>query len=567
MKKTLIALFLTSLSLGASASNGKLDAIYYGGDIVTMDERLKNPEAVGIMDGKITSVGLFDHVKENADPNTRYINLKGQTLMPGFVEPHVHIIGTAFSEEIFLDLSHFTLPNDTLDSIVQRLKDASDKIPDGGWVLGFGVDPSRTNPFMAELTADILDKVSTTKPVFVINQSMHIAYVNHKALEVAGIDDNTPNPPGGGMYVKDSNGHLTGKLIEPPSYDKFLKTMPLPSQADILAAIQKTGQKLTKQGVTTSAEIALGSYLGVDKEYEMINNMTHNGTLPVRVRGYLYAEAFPITNQSYKPNQGDDTFRLIGYKILSDGSNQGLTGAMKQPYQYPENTSNKGQLNYTQQDLLNNIQPRFKEGWQISVHANGDRAIEETLSVYEQLVKTPEDAKKRLRIEHFSIPTEQEIKKAKKLGVVPGFTVGHTDYWGEAFHDHLLGPERANRLDPSASLLKEGMHFAYHSDSPVSPINPLKYASEGASRLWQAKPQKVLNGQERISNWEALKRITIDAAYQVKMETKIGSITPGKYADFVVLSQNPLKTGAYEIRDIQVNETWLNGQKVYQKNK
>lgn len=568
MKKILVAgplaCLLAGLSFGAIADGNAPDTIFYGGDIVTMDAKRPSAEAVAVKNGTIQKVGKLADLKKRADSHTQLINLQGQTLLPGFVEPHVHIFGTTFSEGIFLDLSNFELPHDTMDGLVQKLTDYADKLPDGAWVAGFGVDPSRTDPFMAELTADILDKVSTTKPIFVINQSMHIAYVNHKALEVAGITDSTPNPSGGGKYVKDANGHLTGKLIEPPTYNAFLSKMPLPTKDEILTALKKTGRKLTQQGVTTSAEITLGAYLGLDKEYAILNELTHDGTLPVRVRAYIYADDYPSTNHTYKPDQGDDLFKVIGVKVISDGSNQGLTGAMEKPYSYPAQTTNTGNLNYTQQELLAIIKPRFDEGWQISIHANGDRAIGETLAVYEKLVTRPADAKKRLRIEHFSVPTEDEIRKARKLGVVPGFTIGHTDYWGEAFHDHILGAERADRIDPSAAMIEQGMRFAYHSDSPVSPINPLKYVSEGATRLWQVPPQKVLNASQKVSVENALKAVTIHAAYQMKMDDKAGSITPGKYADFAIVDRNPLKTEPYEIRNIKVKQTWLGGKLVNQ---
>jgi len=397
-----------------------------------------------------------------------------------------------------------------------------------------------------------------------MNQSMHIAYVNHKALEMAGVNDSSPNPKGG-TFLKDSKGRLTGVIYEVPAFEFFLSKMPLPTQEIVEQAVAKVGQTLVSKGVTTSAEITVGGYLGVDKEYALFNTMTRNGKLPVRVRGYMYSTAYPTTNNSYKPSQGDDTFKLIGVKIVADGSNQGLTGAMSKPYDYPAGTTNTGTLNFTEQELYDLAKPRFDEGWQISVHSNGDKSIEQTLNVFSRLVKKPSDAKSRLRIEHFTVPTEAQIDKAAKLGVVPGFTIGHTDYWGEAFHDHLLGPERADRIDPSATMIKKGMHFAYHSDSPVSPIHPLKYASEGASRLWQVAPQKVLNANEKVSINNALKAITIDAAYQLKMDDKIGSLEAGKYADFAIVNQNPMKTDAYKIRDIEVNETWVNGRQVFKK--
>ncbi|QWE30256.1 amidohydrolase [Polynucleobacter sp. Adler-ghost] len=545
-------------------AKGDADAIFYGGDIVTMNKSQPTAEAVAIQNGKIIQVGPLSKLKTLQGQGTKLINLNGQTLMPGLVEPHVHIMGTAFSEEIFLNLSNFTMPHDTLDSLVAKLTAYSKNFKDGEWINAFGVDPSRTEPFMSELTADILDKVSTTKPIFVMNQSMHIAYVNHKALEMAGLTDSSPDPKGGKL-LKDSKGRLTGVVYEAPAFYLFLDKMPPPTQEVVEQAVAKVGQRLVSKGVTTSAEITVGGYLGVDKEYALFNAMTHSGKLPVRVRGYMYSNAYPTTNKSYKPGQGDDTFKLIGVKIVADGSNQGLTGAMSKPYDYPAGTSNTGTLNFTEQELYDLAKPRFDEGWQLSVHSNGDKSIEQTLNVFAKLVTKPADTKSRLRIEHFTVPTEAQIDRAAKLGVVPGFTIGHTDYWGEAFHNHLLGAERADRIDPSASLIKRGMRFAYHSDSPVSPIHPLKYASEGAARLWQVSPQKVLNPSQKISINHALKAVTIDAAYQLKMDDKIGSIQEGKYADFAIVNQNPMKTDAYKIRDIEVNETWVNGKQVFKR--
>jgi len=559
---TLVAMCAIAQSVIAG---GNADTIFYGGDVVTMNKAQPKAEAVAVQGGKIIKVGSLSQVKALQGKDTKLINLNGQTLMPGLVEPHVHIVGTAFSEEVWTNLSNFTLPHDTLDSLVKKLSDIGKGVKDGEWISAFGVDPSRTDPFMSELTADILDKVSTTKPIFVMNQSMHIAYVNHKALELAGLNDSSPDPKGGKL-LKDSKGRLTGVVYEAPAFYLFLEKMSPPTQAVIEQAIAKVGQRLVSKGVTTSAEITVGAYLGVDKEYALLNGMAHNGMLPVRVRGYIYSNAFPASNTKYTPGQGDDIFKLIGVKIVADGSDQGLTGAMTKPYAYPAGTSNTGTLNFSEQELYSIAKPRFDEGWQLSVHSNGDRSIEQTLNVFEKLVKTPADAKERLRIEHFTVPTQAQIARAAKLGVVPGFTIGHTDYWGEAFHDHLLGPERANRIDAGASLIKKGMHFAYHSDSPVSPIHPLKYASEGASRLWQVTPQKVLNASEKVSINDALKAITIDAAYQLKMDDKIGSVEEGKYADFAIVDKNPMKTDAYKIRDIEVNETWVNGQRVFKKN-
>lgn len=551
------AFLLTQSALVYAAA----DTIFLGGPIVTVNANNDEVEALAVKDGKIIALGQQAEIKKNwSGSKTKVIDLNGRTLMPGFVEPHVHIVLTSMVEGLWLDLSNFTLPYDTLDAISTKLRAALKNVPPGGWLAGFGVDPSRTSPFMAELTTEVLDKVSTVVPIFIVNQSGHIAYVNTKAFEVAGVTNKTPNPPGGGIYVKDAKGNLTGKLIEPPSYLPFQSKMPVPTQAQVIEAMRKTTKRLATKGITTSAEITVGANLGLENELGLYQYLMANGGLPVRVRAYLYGSAIPKGFNAIKPNQGDDRLRFVGVKFLADGSTQGLTAALNEPYTYPAGSKNKGSLNYQTETLLNDMRPYFDQGWQISIHANGDRAIDQALENYSVLlagVAQPE--KRRLRIEHFTITKPEQLIQTKKLGVVPGFTIGHVHYWGEPFHNQIVGPARANRIDASASMKKEGIRFAYHSDSPVSPYGPLKYITQGVTRVWQSPLERVLGPLERVSVDDAIRAVTIDAAYQMMSDHEVGSLEAGKLADFVVLEKNPRTTAPAQIADIKVLETWVGG--------
>jgi predicted amidohydrolase YtcJ len=539
------------------------DTIFYGGPILTVNTKNEEVQALAVQGGKIVAAGKKDAVlKQWQGSGTKAIDLKGQTLMPGFVEPHIHIIGTAVSEVLGLNLSNFTLPYDTLDTLVAKMQAHLKTLQAGQWLVGFGVDPSRTTPFMAELNADILDKVSTSVPIFIVNQSGHIAYVNHKALELAGVTESTPNPGGGGKYLKGPDGKLTGVLIEPPTYAAFMSKMPAPSSAEIAGAVKQVAKTIAKAGVTTSAEITLGFSLGLENETKLFQALTANEGLPIRVRAYLYGPAIPKGYNGAKPGDGDDRFKFVGVKFISDGSTQGLTAALNEPYIYPAGTKNTGDLDYGTDDLYKQIKTYFDQGWQIAVHANGDRAIDQTLGNYEKLLAgNPKPQERRLRIEHFTINTEEQVKRAVKIGAIPGFTIGHVDYWGEAFHDHLVGPKRANRIDPSADFKKAGGRFAYHSDSPVSNVGPLNYISEGAGRLWQKPPREVLGPNERVTVDDAIRAVTINAAYEMFSDDKLGSLEVGKQADLVVLSANPRKTPVDQIRNIKVQETWIDGKK------
>lgn len=555
------AIYLISQS---AIAGGNADTIFYGGPIVTVNAKNEEVQALAIQNGKIVAVGTKDAVtKEWQASNTKVIDLQGQTLMPGFVEPHVHIMVTSVFEGLGLNMSNFTLPYDTLDTLSQKMKAAIKNVPPGGWLFGFGVDPSRTTPFMAEFTADELDKVSKDIPIFIVNQSGHIGYVNHKALELAGVTDKTPNPAGGGIFVKDARGKLTGKLVEPPSYLPFMAKMPNPTEAQLFAAIQGTMKKMASTGVTTASDMSVGGNFGVDKEVAIYKAIFAKNAAPIRVRGYLFSEALTNGKTSIKPNEGDDQLRFIGIKYITDGSTQGLTAALNQPYSYPKDSKWSGALNFKDAEIYASMKSYFDQGWQISAHSNGDKAINQALDSYSKLLAgNPKPQERRLRIEHFTVNHESQVKRAVKLGVVPSFTIGHVNYWGAAFHDHILGPERAKRIDPAGDFKRAGGKFTLHSDTPVSNVGPLNYVSEEVTRLWQLPPQKVLGPTQAVSVDDAIRAITIDAAYQVFADNIVGSLEVGKQADLVVLEKNPRKTPPADIRNIKVKETWIDGKKV-----
>ena len=545
-------------------AKGNADTIFYGGPIVTVNAKNEEVQALAVQNGKIVAVGTKDTVtKEWQSNSTKVVDLKGQTLMPGFVEPHVHIIVTSVFEGLGLNLSNFTLPYDTKETLSKKMKAALKDVPAGGWLFGFGVDPSRTTPFMAELTADDLDTVSKDVPIFIVNQSGHIGYVNHKALELAGVTDKTPNPAGGGIFVKDAKGKLTGKLVEPPSYLPFMAKMPAPTEAQLIGAIQGTLKKMASTGVTTASEMSVGGNFGVDKEVAIYKSIFAKNASPVRVRGYLFSESMPTGKTSLKPNEGDDQLRFIGIKYISDGSTQGLTAALKDPYTYPKNSKWSGALNFKDADIYASMKGFFDQGWQISTHANGDKAIEQTLNSYSKVLTGDAKAQdRRLRIEHFTVNNEAQVKKAVQLGVIPSFTIGHVDYWGSAFNNEIIGADRAKRIDPAGDFKRAGGKFTLHSDSPVSNVGPLNYISEEVTRLWQLPPQKVLGPDQAVSVDDAIRAVTIDAAYQLFADNIVGSLEVGKQADLVVLEKNPRTTPPADIRNIKVNGTWVDGKPV-----
>jgi predicted amidohydrolase YtcJ len=498
------------------------------------------------------------------------------------------------------NLSSFKVPMNpgTIRQIRKDLKEALKKVPVGGWLTAFGVDPSRATPFMASLDAKELDKVQYPVPIkdqipmFVLNQSGHIAYVNHRAIDLAGITPNTPNPDGG-VYERvggGQTGELNGVLQEGPAYLAFQKKIKTPTDGVWLEALRQTYKSVAEAGVTTATEMTLGAVTGsISRELALLETMGAELETQIRIRAYVFADVItPQQPLEINPNHGkNDLFKVIGVKFIADGSTQGLTAALKEPYRYQPvtpNPPNRGTLNYTDPDILFNAAKQYLDlGWQLAIHSNGDRTTEQVLGVYSQLsARTghPSPAELRCRIEHLTVTEEDQLEQIKSLGLTPSMTIGHVYFWGygfgatkeESHHEPILGSPRAQRIDPAASLLKRGIRFSFNSDSPITPVAPLRYISTAVTRLTQGgKGQKTVElfsegkDDQRISVDDAIRAVTIDAAYQLFLDDKIGSLEVGKQADLVMLEQNPRAPDMKpeDIMNIKVFSTYLSGVEKY----
>jgi predicted amidohydrolase YtcJ len=255
------------------------------------------------------------------------------------------------------------------------------------------------------------------------------------------------------------------------------------------------------------------------------------------------------------PNNGHDRLQVIGMKFWSDGSNQGYTGYQPEPY---VSSTNRGTANYTLEQLTEGMRKAHENGWQIAVHANGDAAIDLTLQAYEATLKKSPRKDHRHRTEHCSVAHPEHIAKMKELGTAPSFLIGHVYFWGRAFRDRILDPERAANYDPTAEALKAGIRWTMHADYDVTPIEPLRYVENAVTRIMRDRGQ-VLGPDQRVTVQQALKAVTINAAYQCRRDDVAGNLESGKYADLVVLERDPTAVHPTAISEIKVLETWLGG--------
>ena len=303
-----------------------------------------------------------------------------------------------------------------------------------------------------------------------------------------------------------------------------------------------------------------GLFQGV-KELDLYAGLRDTNRMSVRFRYSLsQAIADKWDEAEVQWGDGDEWLRLTGWKIVSDGSNQGRTGLQREPFL---NSAEKG-IAYVDIDELNTaVEARLRAGWAVCVHANGDAAIDRVLDAFEQAqAQGLEPSASRCRIEHCSILHDEQIVRMAKLGLSPSFLIGHVYYWGAALVDDIFGIEKASLLDRTGACEAQGIRWTIHSDDPVTEMNPLRCIENAVTRsMWRSS--ELLSPQECIPVEAALRAMTIDAAWQCHSDNEVGSLEVGKFADFVVLDEDPTKVDPQRLSEIKVLETWVNGQAVY----
>lgn len=533
-------------------SSGQKADLVVTGSLITMDDTRPRAEAMAIAAGRILAVGTRADVESFVGPGTTTLEHKSGVILPGFVEPHVHLVSSALVGG-GVDCSPYT--NKTLDAVVAALKAAAATAPAGQAVVGQLFDPSLM-PNQDTLTADVLDQISTQVPILVMNASQHFFYVNSAAYAAAGITASTPNPPGGDYGAR--NGKLTGIVSEAAAMSSFLKVMPPLTPEVIATAITEIAVMAAKQGVTYTHEAATGAIAGV-KEVDLMHQVFAQAGFPVRGSLSLWGENLDaFTAAGIVPGSGDDRLRSQTIKWVSDGSNQGYTGYMRENYL---GRDTRGAANFTQEELSAHLADTVKAGWPIMCHANGDAALDMVIAAFTAAATLPSwDRSKRHRTEHSSLLHDEHIAAMASLGVTPSFLMNHVRLWGRVMRDEILGAPRANLLDRYGSAVKAGLRASFHCDFSVSPIGPLNYIATAAART-MADGGEVLNAAERVTVAQALKGATIDAAWMCHADGLVGSLEAGKAADFVLLGDDPLAHEADPdaVREISVLATYLDG--------
>lgn len=533
--------------------------LYVNGVVITMDASNTVAEAVLVRAGQIEAVGSSEDLVSRIDDDTVVVDLRGRALMPGFIDAHGHFPGsgqTVFS----VDLNSPPIGRVTdMEGLLGNLSAFAKQRRDG-WVVGHGYDDT----LLAEKrhpTRDDLDRISTSRPVAIVHVSGHLAVVNTVGLDILGIDESTPDPLGG-VIVRDplsADGRRpNGVLEETAARAVWEYTLDLGVMDGVRMTTQAAAEYLSV-GVTTAS--AGGMPTSVAKLLGLLSRLNQ---FPQRVA------LFPLFEEVGEALLSEeltlDAFAagkvsVPRVKIIADGSIQGYTGYLSEPYYAPfkGDPLYRGYPSVPREELLRQVSGLYERRIQVAIHCNGDASIDDGLDAIEAAMKAHPWPDARPLIIHAQMTRLDQIERMAALGVTPSFFSAHTYYWGDRHAAIFMGPGRAANMSPARWALEAGVRFSSHLDTPVTPMLPLQAVWSQISR--ESTAGVVIGPEQRIDRTSALRAVTIDAAWQVFMDDKIGSIEPGKRADLVVLSDNPLTAG--DVRSIKVDRTVIDGATVY----
>lgn len=527
--------------------------IYYNGDIITMEKEGHYIEALLIEDGKIKLVGDKDKVFNEKDDYTEIVDLKGRTLMPSFIDSHSHFSMLAYNMTM-VDLSKAT----SFDDIVKLIKEFKEKnnLNNGEYIMGYGYDHNvleeREHP-----TKDILDKISISNPIYISHISGHMGVGNSEALKFAGMNKDTPDLEGGVIGRYKDTGELNGYVEEAgmiairmsqQSIEVDMPTLSIEAQQEYL----KYGITTVQDGASSKEMVQLYQYLDskdlLDIDVVAYPLISNNGEEVIRDNKNIV-------------NKYLNHFKIGGYKMILDGSPQGKSAWLSEPYEGEEEY--RGYPWLKNEEVEKYCKIAVEDNVQILAHSNGDAASEQFLNSYEKaLIDSENENKYNLRpvMIHCQTVREDQLDRMAKINMIPSIFVDHTYYWGD-IHLNNLGEVRGNKISPVRTALDKGLVVNFHQDTPV--LKPNMFQTIWAATNRVTRGGKVIGEDEKITVYEAMKAVTINAAYEYFEENEKGSIRDGKRADLIILDQNPLKIDKRDIKDIIVLQTIKDGREVY----
>ena len=532
----------------------KADLILTNASVWTVDRAMPRAEAIAVQGDRIVAVGTMKVVDEWRTPDTRVIDLRGRTVIPGFNDAHIHLLdgGMQLDE---LDLKD----SKSSGEFARRIGERAAATPKGEWVLGGNWDEQAWTP--AELPSrDLIDKLTGETPVFLGRYDMHMALANSAALKLAGVTGATKEPAGGAI-VKDARGNPTG-LLKDAAMGLVYRVIPPASQERRLRAIKRALAHMASLGVTSVQDMGPSS-----GDVEIYRSLATKGELTTRIRVAPLLVSWVAHAQEGSATPADTPFVRAGaVKAFADGSLGSTTAFFFEPY-----SDAPGQYGLLADEMqpIEGMRARMlqadKAGQQLCIHAIGDRANSMVLDLYGEVAAANGARDRRFRIEHAQHIAPKDLARFAKLGVIASVEPYHAIDDGR-WAERRIGAERAKTTYPFRSFLDQGVKLAIGTDWPVAPLTPLPavYAAVTRATLDGKRPDGWVP-EQKITLAEAIEGYTLGAAYAEFQEDAKGSITVGKLADVAVLSDDPFVTSPASLRDIVVELTIMGGKITFER--
>ncbi len=526
--------------------------VFAGARFITLDEHMPEAECISTIDGRIECLGSREEVMARiGSAPYELVELGGGVVYPGFIDTHSHL--SSFSN--VLNWTPCGVACGNIAGVLNDLRAGAEKNPEG-WIVGYGYDDTGL-PDKRHLTRQDLDTVSTDRPVMVAHISLHMGSLNTKALELLGLDKGADIP--GGEVVLDADGVPTGLLLE-TAFFQTIDRLPQPSPEQVQENLRQAMRYYASKGFTTFMDGGVGVNGGPREFMRAYMELARHGKMDIR--GYL--QMMPAEMDHLLELRifdfGSDMLRLGGAKLFIDGSIQGFTAALQEGYH--TRPDHRGNTLCTPEELEENVMRYHAAGVQMAIHANGDRGAEIVISAYEKAIAQHPEIKLNHMLIHAQTVSDDHLRRMKACGIIPSFFARHVEVWGDRHKALFLGPERASRLDPCGSAAALKMPFSLHVDSPVLPPTVLESMHAAVNRITSGG--ELLGPDQRISAHEAVLAYTRYAALCCGGMNSIGQLSPGFFADFVVLDKSIEESDPLTIRDICIKATFCGGRKVYE---
>jgi len=536
-----------------TTSNGKAETVIKNANMMTLDPKRPKAQALAMTHGRFAGVGSNEDIEGLVGPGTKVLDLGGKTVLPGFIDAHIHVLNSGIRHVMAADCD---LP--TVTQVQAALGQRVESTPVGEWVQGFKFDDTKTDRTPSNegrhLYRDDLDAVSTAHPIMEAHRAGHVYYMNTAGLEAGGYNDETPDPPGGRLGRDPDTGRLNGIIFERAIDHVRFGLIPVDNEEVRREGLRTICGMLNRVGLTSVHDARVTA-----EEFQTYQDGKAAGELSLRVYALMWYPQFPaLRDAGIKSGLGDDRLRIGGIKMVADGAIATRTAYLSQPYE--GSMCDHGILTMEQDEIEEQVMAMHRAGFQVCIHANGDVTIDMVLTAYEKAQKAYPRTDARHRIEHCTLVNPDLLGRMKALGCIATPFCTYVYHHGEKMR--YYGEQRLEWMFAQRSFIDSGVVSTGATDYPPGPFEPLLGIQSCVTRT--DSTGKEWGANQKVSVEEALRLYTINGAYASFEEDIKGSIEVGKLADLVVLGSDPTQVDPLGIKDIKVEQTILGGETVYQ---